>query len=62
MITLNDCGIKLHHGGQYSYDAGIVMVIKAPKGIMVIFKGQYNQLDAKGDAIRAFMKEHRNDT
>ena len=65
MIELDDCGRELHlRAGRLrdgSMDVIIQMVIKAPRGTMVLFDYGYLSPDSQCEAIRLFMKEHQND-
>lgn len=39
----------------------VVMVIKAPRGTLAIFKNKYQYFDTQCEGIKAFMEQHRND-
>ena len=62
-MELNDVSKELEFFDMFRsnpFKAKIIMVIKAPKGICLLFDRPYN-LDEQGDAIKAFMEQHRND-
>lgn len=68
MFDLEDCGRELHLQGYralgYStkledYNTKAIMVIKAPRGTMVLFEGDYQKDKCK--AIKAFMEQHKDD-
>ncbi len=76
MIELDDCGREVHLSfvGRYlvSYEAykTVSMIIKAPRGTMVLFHREpYQGVGYKSfpkqtkqcQAIKRFMKEHKND-
>ena len=71
MIGLDDCGKEFHLLSDSSpdfhtikgMDVTIEMVIKAPRGTMAIFKCDYEYWNniTQGLAIKAFMKEHKDD-
>lgn len=65
MIELDDCGMELHLSTYSLYSPGIdvvvEMVIKAPRGTMVLFGSRLISEDGKVEAIQSFMEEH-NDT
>ncbi len=70
MIELEDCGRELHLGfpvlskPDRALDVTVIMVIKAPRGVMALFEpGKYSwSIQSKQcKAIKAFMEEHRND-
>ena len=67
MIELDDCGRELHLQANQpwtdSMDVTVQMIIKAPRGTMVLFedKPRRHYEVTKVLAIRAFMKEHKND-
>lgn len=69
MIELDDCGKELHLDCTYfrghlvftqGADVKVQMVIKAPRGTMVLFDRDYISPDTQCEAIRAFMEEHSN--
>lgn len=58
-IDLNDCGKVIdiqHQNLNYSFRKKIQMVIKSPKGIMVIYESNQSNDNIKGEAIKAFME------
>lgn len=60
-IGLNDCGKEFHlsdGNGLGSMDVTVQMVIKAPRGTMVLFDHSYLSPDSQCEAIRLFMEEH----
>ena len=66
MFELDDAGKEVHIKVRSLYtdvsvDLNINMVIKAPGGIMVLFDHNYISPDTQCEAIKAFMKEHRDD-
>lgn len=66
MIELDDCGRELLLAFDYpdghQTEVVAVMVIKAPKGTMVIFEPLlFHNISRKCNAIKAFMEEHQND-
>lgn len=61
-IDLDDCGkvIDIHHRNLgYSFKTKIQMVIRSPKGIMVIYESNQSNDNIKGEAIKAFMEGHK---
>ena len=76
MIELDDCGreLSLEFSPKREHihiaDVKVIMVIKAPRGTLALFEyAPHRQwqdptnkyLDHQRMAIKAFMKEHRND-
>ena len=62
MIELDDCGRELHLtnlSGLRAFDTTIQMIIKAPRGTMILFNIEH--IDTQCKAIRAFMEEHKDD-
>ncbi len=63
-ITLDNCGDEYHFASRQGegYDATVIMVIKAPRGIMAIFEEgytPYSLMYTRGaEGIRAFMEQH----
>lgn len=64
-MKLSDCGKKVNmiiegYGGHpITITPKIIMVIKAPRGMMSLT--DYGNISTQCDAIRAFMKEHIHD-
>jgi len=62
MIGLDDCGRELlltfGHYTVHQTEVKAIMVIKAPRGTMVIFESKAWYMKQKCRGIRAFMKEH----
>lgn len=62
MIELEDCGRDvLLHFNMRQVEKKIYMIIKAPKGTMVLFDNHYISPDTQCEAIKAFMEEHNDD-
>lgn len=66
MFELDDCGREIHIKVRSFYtdisvDEKISMVIKAPRGTMVLFDRGYLSPDTQCEAIKAFMGEHKDD-
>jgi len=60
-ITLDDCGKEFNLDGT---DVTLQMAIKAPRGMMILWKSyndRFNRESTKCQAIKYFMKEHRDD-
>ena len=61
-LELDDCGKELHLSfGNRSADVTIIMVVKAPRGTMVLFDDTHWGLpdpDRQCEAIKTFMEEH----
>jgi len=64
-FELDDCGREFHLlFGHRMADVTVIMVVKAPRGTMVLFdKAHWGSPspDRQCEAIRAFVEEHRND-
>lgn len=66
MFELDDVGREVHVTVRSLYrdisvDEKINMVIKAPRGTMVLFDQGYISPDTQCEAIKAFMEEHKDD-
>lgn len=68
MFELDDCGRECHltfdltkGAWEHNADVTVQMVIKAPKGTMVLFDQNHDNLDSQCEAIKAFLEEHSND-
>lgn len=64
-MELDDCGreFRLASNSRYREDMNVIvqMIIKAPRGTMVLFDHRYISPDSQCEAIRAFMEKHRDD-
>jgi len=67
MIELEDVGRNLlltfadWNSSGYKAEVKVQMVIKAPRGTIVLFDSEYVDLDYQCKGIRAFMEEHQDD-
>jgi len=62
-IELSDCGktIRMYNpDGGYNFDTEIQMVIKTPRGTLVICHDPTNHYHKAGKAIKAFMEGQKN--
>ena len=61
-IDLDDCGkvVDIYHRNLgYSFKKRIEVVIKAPRGTMVIYESNQSNDNIKGEAIKAFMEARK---
>jgi len=63
-LGLSDCGktVKIHYTNLgYDFSARIQMVIKAPRGTLVLYESNPCNDGVKGEAIKAFMEKYKNE-